>query len=453
LTDPAVTADGPDAAALGDLLDRAPCGFVSFADDGTITCANTTLAQMLGYGRGELEGRRIESLMSVGARIFYQTHFFPIVRIHGRVEEIFLLLKDRDGDDVGVLANAVRHERGGAWANDCVFMHVRERRKFEDELLRARRAAEEAQARAEAHEAELQHANEMLEAQALELEIQHQQLQEQAFELETQAEEMQAINDELMERGEELERQRAAAEEANHAKSSFLAVMSHELRTPLNAIAGYVQLLEMGIHGPVTQPQLGALDRIGRSQKHLLRLINDVLNLARIESGHVEYMLEDIAVPELLSSVTPMVEPQMQAKGLRLEVEAGVPMPVRADREKVQQILINLLSNALKFTPEGGRVAVDARVDPERPGQVFVRVTDTGIGIPPEKQASVFEPFVQVDMSRTRRSEGTGLGLAISRDLARGMGGDLRVRSEEGAGSTFTLTLPAAPTESGDPVS
>ncbi|HEY0016391.1 MAG TPA: PAS domain-containing sensor histidine kinase [Longimicrobium sp.] len=445
------TAPAAEGAALGELLDRAPCGFVSFADDGTITAANTTLAEMLGYTRAELEGRRIESLMGVGTRIFYQTHFFPLVRLHGRAEEIFLLLRDKDGADVGVLANAARHQNAGVWANDCVFMRVHERRKFEDELLRARKAADAARALAEARAAELNEANEMLEQQAMELELQHQQLQEQTFELETQAEEMQAINDELLERTEELDRQRAAAEEANRAKSSFLAVMSHELRTPLNAIAGYVQLLEMGIHGPVTEPQLGALDRIGRSQKHLLRLINDVLNLARIESGRVEYMLEDIQVPELLSSVMPMVEPQMQAKGLRLEVEVGVPAPVRADREKVQQILINLLSNALKFTPEGGRVMVDARVDPERPGQVYIRVTDTGIGIPPEKQTSVFEPFVQVDMSRTRRSEGTGLGLAISRDLARGMGGDLRVRSQEGVGSTFTLTLPAAPTESGDP--
>jgi PAS domain S-box-containing protein len=434
-------AEGP---ALGELLDGAPAGFVSFTDDGTITAANATLAAMLGYAPGELEGVRIESLMSVGARIFYQTHFFPLVRLHGRAEEIFLLLRDRDGGEVGVLANAARRERGGAWANDCVMMQVRERRKFEDELLRARREADQARALAEQHARDLEHANGLLEEQALELELQHQQMQEQAFELETQAEEMQSINDELLERTEELERQRAAAEEANRAKSSFLAVMSHELRTPLNAIAGYVQLMEMGIHGPVTEPQLGALERIGRSQQHLLRLINDVLNLARIESGRVEYMLEDVPVGELLTTVTPMVEPQMAAKALVFDVEADSPLAVFADREKVQQIVINLLSNSIKFTPEGGRISVTTGTRADAPGSVFLRVTDTGIGIAPEKQASVFEPFVQVDMSRTRRSEGTGLGLAISRDLARGMGGDLRVRSEVGRGSTFTLTLPVA---------
>jgi signal transduction histidine kinase len=433
-------AGGP---GLGELLDGAPCGFVSFADDGTITASNATLAAMLGYGHGELEGRRIESLMGVGTRIFYQTHFFPLVRMHGRAEEVFLLLRDREGGEVGVLANAARRRRGGSWANDCVFMRVQERRKFEDELLRARRDAQASQLLAVKHARELEHANGVLESQAMELERQQQQMQEQAFELEAQAEEMQAVNDELLERGEELERQRAAAEEANRAKSSFLAVMSHELRTPLNAIAGYVQLLEMGIHGPVTEGQIGALERIGRSQQHLLRLINEVLNLARIEAGHVEYALEEVHVPDLLAAVSPMVEPQLLARELSFDVQMS-ELSVWADRDKVQQILINLLSNAVKFTPPGGRVSVDAYALEDAPGVVFIRVADSGIGIPPEQQASVFEPFVQVDMTRTRRSEGTGLGLAISRDLARGMDGDLRVRSVEGHGSTFTLSLPAA---------
>ena len=221
--------------ALG-LLDRAPAGFLSFADDGTILVANTTMAHMLGYTRAELEGRRVESLMSVGARIFYQTHFFPLVRLHGHAEEIFLLLRSAEGEEVGVLANAARHERGGAWATDCVMIRVQERRKFEDELLRARRDAEQARGAAEARSAELSEANDMLEAQALELELAQHHLQEQAVELEAQKEELQVINEELLERTEELDRQRAAAEEANRAKSSFLAVMSHELRTPLNAI-------------------------------------------------------------------------------------------------------------------------------------------------------------------------------------------------------------------------
>ncbi|MBV9111034.1 MAG: HAMP domain-containing histidine kinase [Gemmatimonadetes bacterium] len=253
-----------------------------------------------------------------------------------------------------------------------------------------------------------------------------------------QAEPPRGLNDEMVERSEELERQRNAADDANRAKSAFLAVMSHELRTPLNAIAGYVQLMEMEIHGPVTPAQREALDRVSRSQKHLLRLINDVLNLARIEAGRVEYVIEPVDLAALMADVTPMVDPQAQAKGLALEVSVPAGVVAWADREKVQQIVINLLSNAIKFTPSGGHVSVDARPGG---GRVRLHVSDTGIGIPAEKQGSVFDPFVQVDMSRTRRSEGSGLGLAISRDLARGMGGELSVQSTAGSGSTFTLTL------------
>jgi PAS domain S-box-containing protein len=436
-------AAGVRERALDPLLDLAPAGFFSFADDGILTAVNATLAEMLGYAPGELEGRRIDAILTMGARLFYQTHFFPLLRMHGKAEEVLLMLRCADGSDVPVLANAARRERAGTWANDCVVTRARERRKFEDELVRARNEAQRARAELEQHAEELRATNEQLEQAALELELQQEQLREQAVELEVRAEHMDALNHELRARGVELERQREVAEEANRAKSNFLAVMSHELRTPLNAIAGYVQLMEMAIYGPVTTAQLEALDRVGRSQKHLLRLINDVLNLARIEAGRVEFMLEDVDLGLLMADVTPMVEPQMGAKGLSLRVKVAPGAVARADREKVQQIVINLLSNAIKFTPEGGRVRVDAARTLAGSGVVMLRVADTGIGIPPEKQASVFDPFVQVDMSRTRRSEGSGLGLAISRDLALGMGGDLSVESAPGVGSTFTLTLPA----------
>jgi PAS domain S-box-containing protein len=390
-------------SGLDAMLDDAPCGFLSFADDGTIELVNGTLLRMLGYERDEIVGTHVESILTVGSRIFYQTHLFPLVSLQGHAEEVFILLKPKTGGDVGALLNAVRRKRGDHFVTDCVLMQVHERRKFEDALLRAKKTAEEASA-------ELQDANARLEEQA-----------------------------------EELQRQRALADDANRAKSTFLAVMSHELRTPLNAIGGYAQLLELELHGPITDAQREALDRIVRSQRLLLRLVNDVLNLARIEAGRVNYQFADLPLAGLVGSVMPMIDPQLGAKSITCEIEIDPDLVVRADREKVEQIVLNLLTNALKFTPVGGRVKIGAESRREDPDWVHLHFEDTGVGITPEMQAKIFEPFVQVDTGHVRRAEGTGLGLTISRDLARGMGGDLTVESSPGVGSTFTLSLPTPP--------
>ncbi|HEY4305993.1 MAG TPA: ATP-binding protein [Gemmatimonadaceae bacterium] len=236
---------------------------------------------------------------------------------------------------------------------------------------------------------------------------------------------------------------RKEAETANRAKGEFLAAMSHELRTPLNAIGGYVQLLEMEIHGPITDAQRAALERVQRSEQHLLSLITDVLNFAKIEAGRIEYDLREVDLSEIVTSSVSLVEPQLAGRGLRGLMSVPATTMVVADAEKLRQILLNLLSNAAKFSNAGGSVIIE--IEPPSvsgdDGLVRLNVTDTGVGIPHGKHDAIFDPFVQVHRDLRNPTEGTGLGLAISRDLARGMGGDLTVRSVEGSGSTFTLSL------------
>ena len=248
----------------------------------------------------------------------------------------------------------------------------------------------------------------------------------------------------------DAEAARSEAEKANRAKSEFLATMSHELRTPLNAIGGYAELIEIGIHGPVTEAQRTALARIQQSQRHLLGLIAGVLDYSRVEAGAVTYQLARVPVAEAVAEAEALVAPQLRANGLGYAWSGAPPgLAVRADREKLQQILLNLVGNAIKFTHGrdgvAGRIEVACAAAPGGDaGRVAIHVRDTGDGIAPEQLARVFEPFVQADQRLTRRHGGVGLGLAISRDLARGMGGDLTAASTPGEGSTFTLTLPAA---------
>jgi signal transduction histidine kinase len=237
----------------------------------------------------------------------------------------------------------------------------------------------------------------------------------------------------------ERERRAEAAEAASRAKSDLLTNLSHELRTPINATLGYVELIALGLRGAVTPEQRQDLDRIRRSQTHLLGLVDNILTFSRLEAGRVEYVLEDVHVHPLLAEVGELVAPQAWAKSLTYTYVPCPPALVaRADRLRLRQVLLNLLSNAVKFTPAGGRVTLACEVDDR---EVRVRVEDTGAGIAPDKLASIFEPFVQLDRGLTRAYEGAGLGLAISRDLARGMGGELSVKSTPGEGSTFTLVL------------
>jgi signal transduction histidine kinase len=267
----------------------------------------------------------------------------------------------------------------------------------------------------------------------------HQELEQQVQEARTVSRQLAVANEELLRTSADAREARDAAMLANRAKGDFLAVMSHELRTPLNAIGGYADILQLGIYGEVTAKQKEALARITRSQQMLLSLINDVLNFAKLDAGQVQYRMMNVPLDAVLAQVEPLVAPQLDAKRLRYQFERCDPtIVVRADREKLIQIVLNLLSNAIKFTAAEGSIRLTCDVEAT---WVRVHVHDTGIGIPPDRLESIFDPFVQVDRSLNRPHEGVGLGLSISRDLAQGMGGTLTVRSVVGEGSTFTLRL------------
>jgi PAS domain S-box-containing protein len=245
---------------------------------------------------------------------------------------------------------------------------------------------------------------------------------------------------ELAEQNELLRRQAQELAEASRLKDQFLANVSHELRTPLNAVLGYTALLLQGVFGELGERQIDRLERVDSNARHLLAIINDLLDIARIEAGKMPLDLESFTVAELVGEVMAEVEPLIERTDLdvRPELAGEVPEMV-SDRQKIKQILINLLSNALKFTPDG---SVTVRATTRAGGRVAIAVADTGVGISAEHQKTIFEAFGQSGGSYTRR-QGTGLGLSICRRLAAILGGDIELESRPGAGSTFTLVLPA----------
>jgi len=232
----------------------------------------------------------------------------------------------------------------------------------------------------------------------------------------------------------------ARAAVADRAKTDFLATMSHELRTPLNAIAGYAELLELGMRGPINEQQREAIKRIRRSEQHLLGIVNDILMFAKTETGRIPLQMENISVAVVLESVRFLVHPMLVEHDVRFrQADCESSLAVFADYDRLNQIMLNLLSNAVKFSRRGGEVRVRCEIVEHL---VAIHVEDDGHGIAGDKLEDIFEPFVQLSSGLTRTAEGSGLGLSISRELARLMGGDVTVESTLGKGSTFTLTLP-----------
>jgi PAS domain S-box-containing protein len=266
----------------------------------------------------------------------------------------------------------------------------------------------------------------------------YEQLKEASAELERKVQEATA---ELAEQNELLRRQHIALEQASALKSQFLANMSHEFRTPLNAILGYTHMLLHGVSGTITETQRKSLTRIDSNSRHLLALINDILDITRIEAGRMPLNMTSFAMPDLVDEVMAELEPIIRRSSLTVHRRIRGKLPkLRTDRSKVKQIVLNLLSNALKFTP-AGKVTIAAGLN-ARDRMIVIAVSDTGVGIAPEDQTKVFEDFRQLDSSPTRGYGGTGLGLSICRRLAQMLGGSIDLDSEVGKGSTFTLTLP-----------
>jgi signal transduction histidine kinase len=241
----------------------------------------------------------------------------------------------------------------------------------------------------------------------------------------------------------ELLRAKRTAEAASDAKAKFLSMMSHELRTPLQAIAGYCDLLLQEVSGPLNAEQRSDLRAVQSASGELVRLLNDILDFARLESGSSDIKLETVHVDAALARAETLLVPKLTEARLRYSrVACPTDLRLRANADRLQQVLLNLLTNAIKFTPAGGTISLECSGD-DRFTRIAVR--DTGCGIPAEHLGHIFDPFVQVDRNRIEtRQRGVGLGLAISRELVQAMGGELTVASEVGVGSAFTISLPTA---------
>jgi PAS domain S-box-containing protein len=360
---------------MHDLMNTAPCGFVAFADDGTMVEINQTLADLLGFTRIELLGWHIDKILPPGGRIFYHTYLFPLLKVKELVEEVYLALRTKDGRDIPILLNGRRREREGRFVSDCVCLRMIQRHEYEDQLLEARRLAEESSA----------------------------------------------------------------------AKAKFLSMMSHDLRAPLTSIDGNAQLLANEVDGPLTPEQHESVEAIREACRIQMKMLGDILEYARLDSGRVEARPEPVSVSEAVSRAEALIRVQATDAGLQLTASGcNDGIAVLADPNRLQQILLNLLTNAIKFTPAGGAIDLTCERSGER---VLIRVRDTGVGIASEDVQRIFSPFVQLDSSPTSApaaTRGVGLGLAISRDLARAMNGDVTAESTPGAGSVFTIDLPLA---------
>jgi len=366
-----------------ELLEAAPDGIMQVDAEGRIVLLNRVVERLFGYSRQELLGQPVEVLVPAAQRDKHMAHRDryrerPATRPMGAALQLEGMRKD--GSSFPVEISLSPAQSGEGFVVTAIIRDVTERKLAEDRL----RAVQE------------QYTS-------------------------------------------ELERQNREIERANQLKSEFLASMSHELRTPLHTIIGFSELLGEELEGPLNEKQKRFLNHIHKDSLHLLELINDILDLSKIESGRLDLRLQPFDFSAVVEESVSAVRGPILAKNIHAVMQVDVPEAVEADRLRVKQILVNLLSNAVKFTPEGGRVSLQARIDR---GMVVTKVTDTGIGIRKEDHEAIFDKFYQTGTTTKGVREGTGLGLAITRHLVERHGGTIEVVSQPGKGSAFTFTIP-----------
>ena len=362
-----------------DLYDFAPMGYFMLGQDGTVRKVNLAGANLLGVERGELIKRRLGLFVSDESRPAFNSFFDKLLAGEGKIT-CELIFEKKEDEPLWTRLEATSFEGG----QEClvVMMDISERKQAEKLI---RQYASELEKRVQERTAQLVH--------------------------------------------------------ANQAKDEFLATMSHELRTPLNGILGYSEILLEGVHGSINQKQSQAVEIIYSSGQHLLGLINDILDVSKIESGKFELHLENVSVDSICQSSLVFIKQLALKKSIAVKYSPPLSAPtIFADPMRLKQILVNLLNNAVKFTPEHGSVKLEAREDTQM-GQIQFSITDSGIGIPPEDQQKLFKSFVQLDSSLSRQYEGSGLGLSLVKQLVEMHGGNVGVESEAGKGSCFHFTI------------